>query len=142
MMPTETRKGELCYLDHQFDPNEILNFVELPLFSRAWEKELGLSVETDLWELQAAIMARPQAGTVVKGTESLRKIRFSPATANVGSRGGFRVLYVHVPRHAFVVLVYAYYKSRREDFDRASIRYINEQIRRVESFLDSGRLMT
>jgi hypothetical protein len=60
-----------------FRPEDLLDFIELPVFSRRWAK-LGLDDEGDLSALQLSIMAAPHKAKVIKGTAGIRKMRFSP----------------------------------------------------------------
>ncbi|WP_197339164.1 toxin [Ralstonia solanacearum] len=45
--------------------------------------------------LQQELLAQPDAGDVIKGTGSLRKLRFSDKRRGKGKRGGLRVIYYH-----------------------------------------------
>ncbi|MDO8472572.1 MAG: helix-turn-helix domain-containing protein [Dehalococcoidia bacterium] len=47
----------LHYPGHLLDPEDLLSFIESPVFTRAW-KRCGLT-DDDLFELQAGIMANP-----------------------------------------------------------------------------------
>lgn len=42
----------MSYMDHQLQPEDFLHFVELPFFTRAWDKGLGLDDEIALSSLQ------------------------------------------------------------------------------------------
>lgn len=51
-MPSRTLTAEMSYMDHQLQPEDFLHFVELPFFTRAWDKGLGLDDEIALSSLQ------------------------------------------------------------------------------------------
>jgi hypothetical protein len=53
-----------------FHPEQLLDFIELPPFTRRWEK-LGLDDESDLSSLQLLIMLEPKQVAVISGTKGL-----------------------------------------------------------------------
>lgn len=65
-------KHTLVYPAHQLTPEEILNFVEVDWFVRAW-KELGLDDEKLVAGLQILIMCNPKGAPVIAGTGGVRK---------------------------------------------------------------------
>jgi len=59
--------------------------------------------EHDVFELELALMADPEAGDLIPGTKGLRKIR--RPVAGRGKRGGARVIYDHlVSTHQILLL--------------------------------------
>lgn len=126
------RNLALTFPNHiDVQPEDFLHFVELDEFSDDWNA-LGLDVDNDLWALQIAIMAKPNAGDVIPGTGGLRKLRFAKDSSDIGKRGGLRVCYVYFPEHWTVLLVMAYDKKARDVLstpDRRAIRKYIEQIR-------------
>jgi mRNA-degrading endonuclease RelE of RelBE toxin-antitoxin system len=77
--------------------------------------------------LQAALVARPDGGHLIRGTGGLRKVRW--AAKGRGKRGGVRIIYYwHVPGDQILMLV-AYAKSEQDDLtprQRAMLRKIIE----------------
>lgn len=67
-------------------------FLELPAFERSRESYLD---DDGFSRLQEALMANPEAGEVIQGTDGLRKARFSDARRSKGKRGGLRVIYYY-----------------------------------------------
>lgn len=65
-------------------------FVELPAFERHRSKYLD---DERFSDLQAALMADPEAGDVIRDTGGLRKLRFADSRRGKGKRGGLRVIY-------------------------------------------------
>jgi hypothetical protein len=122
-------------MDH--DPgvrHDFLHFVELEEFSDDWDR-LGLSIESDLWDLQMEIMTDPESIPVVPGTGGLCKIRFSPASWHRGKSGAIRVCFAYFPRHWTVLLVMAYAKGRQESLTAAEKRGIKEYLLQFEKWL-------
>lgn len=76
---------------------------------------------------QAALVARPDAGRLIRGTGGLRKVRW--AAKGHGKRGGVRVIYYcHVAGDRLLMLL-AYAKSQQGDLtprQRAILRKIVE----------------
>jgi mRNA-degrading endonuclease RelE of RelBE toxin-antitoxin system len=62
--------------------------VETPIFTRAIEELLDYE---GYRSLQSALLLRPEAGRVIRGSGGLRKIRWS--SGDQGRRGGCRVVY-------------------------------------------------
>lgn len=110
---------------------EPLLFIELRPFTRGWQ---GLSLsDDDLAALQQQILLDPTGGPLVTGTGGLRKMRFAPAGRGSGKRGALRVGYVYLERHATVLLVVVYPKSRKDDLspaEREAIRRLIEEVER------------
>ena len=77
--------------------------------------------------LQQALVARPDAGRLMRGSGGLRKIRW--AAKGRGKRGGVRVIYYwHVPGDRLLMLL-AYAKSEQDDLtprQRVMLRKIIE----------------
>jgi mRNA-degrading endonuclease RelE of RelBE toxin-antitoxin system len=76
---------------------------------------------------QTALVARPDAGRLIRGSGGLRKIRW--AAKGHGKRGGVRIIYYwHIPGDQLLMLV-AYAKSDQDDLtprQRAVLRKIIE----------------
>ncbi len=137
-MPARTLVAEMTYMDHQLQPEDLLNFVELRIFSRAWEKDLQLDDEATLTSLQIALMANPKGGQVIKGSEGLRKVRFAPDQWKSGKRGAARVLYVYFEDYDLILLVLAYRKNEMSTIEPEDLKVINAEIKRIKRVLDEG----
>ena len=59
------------------------------------------------------LLARPEAGAVVKGAGGLRKVRFAPPSWNTGKSGATPVCYVHFTRADAVYFLAIYAKSEQ-----------------------------
>ena len=85
-------------------------FIETGVFTKRWN-EHGLT-DDDLLQLQSYILKNPGAGSIIKGTGGLTKLRF--ALPNTGKSGGVRVLFVDFIRQEKTVLVNCYSKSQQD----------------------------
>lgn len=77
-------------------------------------------------ELQNQIVANPEAGDLIPGSQGLRKIRWK--VEGRGKRGGMRVIYYLVTR-AEVFMIFAYRKNEQENLTP-------EQRRRLRQLVD------
>ena len=93
--------------------------VELPLFSRLVAE---LMTDLELWELQDALAASPDAGDLIPGGKGLRKIRWRLRSRGRGKRGGVRVIYYWRKTREVICFVTLYAKSAREDLTRGQLK--------------------
>ena len=63
--------------------------------------------------LQAALIANPELGDLIRGTGGLRKARWS--VHGRGKRGGARVIYYWVTKRHQMLMLLIYPKSARDD---------------------------
>jgi mRNA-degrading endonuclease RelE of RelBE toxin-antitoxin system len=85
-------------------------FVEFPNFTKQVTELLG---DEDYRKLQAALIANPELGDLIRGTGGLRKARWS--AKGRGKRGGVRVIYYWITRRYQVLMLLIYPKSARDD---------------------------
>ena len=103
-------------------------FVELTPFiafrTEHWSDE-------DLRGLQNFLLASPDAGDVISGGSSLRKLRWS--AQGRGKRGGARVIYYrHVPGER-IYLIYAYAKNVRTDLTHEQIKMLSQLMKDIKN---------
>ncbi|MEX2309715.1 MAG: hypothetical protein WD738_19235 [Pirellulales bacterium] len=132
--------AKLSYPQHAWKPEYLLDFVELPQFTKRWEK-LGLDDEEDLTALQLAIMAGPSKWPVIRGTMGLRKLRFAPERWKSGKSGGTRILYRYFEAFGIVLLCLVYGKDEADNISPAVKKYINKLIREVERELERRKIL-
>ena len=113
-------RHRLVYPSHQFDPEDLLNFVELDAFTSHWSR-LGLT-DDDLAALQILIMGNPAGPPVIRGTGGVRKMRFAAMAATRGKSGGLRVCYTYFKRYGLVLLATVYAKNEESDLTAAQRR--------------------
>lgn len=95
----------------------MFTFIELEPFARAREAMLS---DSEFARLQMHLMAQPEAGDVIPGSDGCRKLRW--ALAGRGRRGGARVIYFLQPRAGEIVLVTMYAKNVRDNIDAKLLR--------------------
>jgi hypothetical protein len=99
-------------------------FRESPVFTR---QILALVDDGGYLELQARLMARPDAGDLIPGSGGLRKIRMR--LAGRGKRGGARVLYYWMKERSRIYMLLVYAKNARADLSRQEIAELRELVR-------------
>lgn len=77
--------------------------------------------------MQLALVERPDAGKVIRGTGGLRKLRWG--ASGRGKRGGARVIYYWHPPSDQIVMLFAFTKNEADDLtlqQRRALRHIVE----------------
>jgi mRNA-degrading endonuclease RelE of RelBE toxin-antitoxin system len=78
-------------------------------------------------ELQAFLAAWPEAGSIIKGSGGLRKLRW--AGSGRGKRGGLRVIYYWWVAKDRISMLLMYPKNKQDDLTAA-------QLKQLRSLLD------
>jgi len=99
-------------------------FVETPVFTRLVGGHLG---DDEYRALQAALLLRPEQGTIIRGSGGLRKIRWGPKGR--GKRGGFRVIYYWSPPDQVCYMLFLYSKSEQGDLTPTQLRTLAKVVR-------------
>jgi mRNA-degrading endonuclease RelE of RelBE toxin-antitoxin system len=100
-------------------------FVETSIFT----KEIRKLVPDDHYRmLQTALMLRPDAGKLIKGSGGLRKIRWN--LPGSGKRGALRVIYYWSPPDTTYMLL-PYKKSEHEDLTPEQIKILRQMVKEL-----------
>ena len=99
----------------------MFTFVELEPFARMRER---LFDDDEFTRLQRFLIAEPQAGDVIPGSDGCRKLRW--ALAGRGKRSGARMIYFVRPREDEIVLVTAYAKNVRDNIDARLLKRLRK----------------
>ena len=89
-------------------------FIETTSFTKNLPRHLD---DDGYAALQAFLSVHPQAGDVVRGTDGVRKIRWS--TRGRGKRGGSRIIYYWLAKEEHIYLLTVYAKGEKEDLTAA-----------------------
>jgi hypothetical protein len=101
----------------------MISFVETRLFTRLVQEYL---TEDEYAALQQALLQDPEAGAVVPGSGSVRKMRWG--LAGRGKRGGLRVIYFLRTRQGQIWMLTIYPKNVAENIPAHVLRQIREEI--------------
>jgi hypothetical protein len=89
-------------------PAALVEFVYLPSFLRS---AAGVLSESDLRDLELALLENPREGAVVANTGGVRKVRL--ALPGRGKSGGVRVIYLYVEARQKIYLLLCYPKNEQ-----------------------------
>lgn len=96
-------------------------------YERAIRKLLGEEARS---EMEAAIVAAPDAAPVIRGTGGIRKLRW--ARSGRGKRGGIRAVYFYHAGPEAVYLLTAYAKADREDLTATDTRALSRLVAAIK----------
>ena len=99
-------------------------FKEVPSFTNKWHA-LGLT-DSDLRTLEMILLKNPKIGSVIAGTDGIRKIRIP--VENTGKRGGGRVLYVDIEIKECIYLLDVYTKNEKIDLTRKEQKILKKLV--------------
>jgi hypothetical protein len=100
-----------------------VEFIRLPSFDESVSR---LLTETDVFELELALLLEPEAGDVIPGARGLRKLR-RPSSGR-GKRGGARVIYYFVTRQRKILLLYAFAKNVQGDLSPNQVKQLSQLV--------------
>lgn len=101
----------------------VYSFIETKLFTRLSSELLS---DDQMLELQAALIANPQAGDVVPGSGGVRKLRWK--APGRGKRGGYRVIYFAKLAQGHIWMLTIYPKNVAENIPPHVLRQIRKEI--------------
>ena len=94
-------------------------------------KEIQRLISEDNYRmLQAALMLRPDAGSLIRGSGGLRKIRWNvPGT---GKRGALRVIYYWNPPDT-IFMLFPYRKTEQENLTPDQLKVLRRMVKELLS---------
>jgi hypothetical protein len=84
--------------------------------------------DEDLQALEAMIIAKPNAGAVMRGTGGVRKARFAPPSRHSGKSGATRVCYVAVIELSRVYLLDVFAKNEKDNLSASERNRLREWV--------------
>jgi len=102
-------------------------FIETSIFT----KEIQRLISDDQYRmLQTALILRPDAGPLIKGSGGLRKIRWNMPGS--GKRGALRVIYYWSPPDT-VFMLFPYQKTEQEDLTSDQLNTLRRLVKELLS---------
>lgn len=101
----------------------MFTFIETRLFSRLVQEYLS---DEEYTALQQDLIRNPEAGSVVRGSGGVRKVRW--AAPGRGKRGGYRVIYLVRRPKGIIWLLTMYPKNVADSIPSHVLRQIREEI--------------
>ena len=103
----------------------MFSFIETRLFSRLVRDYLS---DEDYSKLQGELIKNPEAGSVIRGSGGVRKLRW--AATGRGKRGGYRVIYFVRRPENIIWMLTIYPKSVTDSIPGHVLKQIREEIER------------
>jgi hypothetical protein len=101
----------------------MFSFVETKLFTRLVQEYLS---DDEYAQLQQAITANPELGSIIPGSGGVRKMRWG--VAGRGKRGGLRVIYFLRTQRGQIWMLTLYAKNVAENIAANVLRQIKDEI--------------
>jgi len=103
----------------------IMIFIETSIFTKEIQRFLQ---DDDYRMLQTALMLRPDAGKLIRGSGGLRKIRWSLPTT--GKRGALRVIYYWSPPDK-IFMIFPYRKTEQKDLTPEQLKLLRKMVKEM-----------
>ena len=101
-------------------------------FTRTYERAVRkLLSEESRKEMEASIVAAPDAAPIIRGTGGIRKMRWSGSGR--GKRGGIRTIYFFHADPGAIYLLTAYAKADREDLSPADTKALSRMVAAIKN---------
>lgn len=116
---------------------KLISVVELPEFQKFAKNNLN---EKECFEIIHYIAANPDQGDIIKGTEGIRKLRFTLSSNNKGKSGSIRIIYFYYNENMPVFLITGFIKSKMENINHNScneLKKLTEEL--VKLYVGQGR---
>jgi len=104
----------------------VISFVESRLFTRLVQEYLS---DDEYRAVQSALIERPDAGSVIRASGGLRKLRWS--ARGRGKRGGYRIIYFAKIARGVIWMLTIYPKSVADSIPTHVLRQIRKELEDV-----------
>jgi hypothetical protein len=111
------------------DERKLFAFTETVIFT---EDLLDITDDETLYAIQNALLANPLLGDVIKGTGGARKGRIGNPKAKSGKSGGFRFIYIYLPKNDRFYLLTVYSKKDQSDLSPEQAKMLGEVVREIK----------
>lgn len=101
----------------------MLTVVESPIFQRLWPRYWD---EEERAEFAVFIAVNPDAGSIIRGSGGVRKVRW--AREGTGKSGGMRIVYLTRNEAGEVYLLTLYAKSKSENISVDTLKEIRRAL--------------
>ena len=103
--------------------NQTVVFVETPIFAKRIQQCMD---DDEYAALQSYLAAKPDAGSVIKGSGGIRKLRW--AGSGRGKRGGLRVIYFWWVARERISMLLVYPKNKMDDLTADQLKQLRNQL--------------
>lgn len=109
---------------------KLFAFTETLIFT---EDLLEITDDETLYAIQNALLANPLLGDVIKGTSGARKGRIGNPKAKSGKSGGFRFIYIYLPKNDRFYLLAIYSKKEQSDLTPDQAKMLGEVVKEIKN---------
>ena len=99
-------------------------FIETPIFTKL---VTDLIPDDEYRKIQLALVLRPEAGKIIRGSGGLRKIRWR--SSGSGKRGGLRLIYFWDVQENRIYMLLIYKKSKQEDLTPSQLKILGDLVK-------------
>ena len=100
-----------------------MEIFETSAFTKQIRQLIG---DEDYRDLQGVLVLNPLAGTLIKNSGGLRKLRWR--IAGKGKSGGIRVIYYYVMAESKIFMLVAYEKSKQDDLTQKQLATLRKLV--------------
>jgi DNA-binding transcriptional regulator YiaG len=93
--------------------------------------------DEDLRELELELMRRPDAGSVMKDTGGVRKLRFSPSASGRGKSGAVRICYTWMPEFSAICPLLIFAKNEQANLTAAERKVCRNLVQGISHYLET-----
>lgn len=115
------------------DERKLFAFTETVIFT---EDLLDITNDETLYAIQNALSVNPLLGDVIKGTGGARKGRIGNPKAKSGKSGGFRFIYIYLPKNDRFYLLAIYSKKEQSDLTPEQAKLLGEVVKSIKKLYD------
>ena len=108
---------------------KLFAFTETVIFT---EDLLDITDDETLYAIQNALLANPLLGNVIKGTSGARKGRIGNPKNKSGKSGGFRFIYIYLPKNDRFYLLSIYSKKDKSDLSPKQAKMLGEIVKEIK----------
>jgi mRNA-degrading endonuclease RelE of RelBE toxin-antitoxin system len=105
----------------------VMIFIETSIFTIEIQ---NLISDNNYRMLQTSLMLRPDAGSLIRGSGGLRKIRWN--LPGIGKRGALRIIYYWNPPDT-IFMLFPYKKTEQEDLTPEQVKLLREMVKELLS---------
>ena len=95
---------------------KLYTFIEVDIFRKRLDK---LTTLETLFTIQKDLIENPERGSVISGTNGLRKARVADKRGKRGKSGSFRYLYLFLKDQGVIYLILFFAKNEQESLTQA-----------------------
>jgi len=107
----------------------VLEFIEFPAFTSRLQALAKKNADDVLLEIQNDLLANPNRGAVIPGTEGVRKARAADPATGKGKSGGFRYLYDYIEQDGQIYLLMIFSKNEQDSMTKAQKDLLAQHVR-------------